>query len=126
MLVGFLQSLNFCQLVEPSVLEITNLQTTPSHSTADLLFFPDLVQSERTRQPHSAWSTRVWLGVWGVWILSSTLVLASFMSSSSLSPIDSHSLSDARLLHLFVVSSEGAMSGRTASLGQTLIHRNTH
>ena len=47
MLVGFLQSLNFCQLVEPSVLEITNLQTTPSHSTADLLFFPDLVQSER-------------------------------------------------------------------------------
>ena len=47
MLVGFLQSLNFCQLVEPSVLEITNLQTTPSHSTADLLFFPGLVQSER-------------------------------------------------------------------------------
>ena len=47
MLVGFLQSLNFCQLVEPSVLENTNLQTTPSHSTADLLFFPGLVQSER-------------------------------------------------------------------------------
>ena len=47
MLVGFLQSLNFCQPVEPSVLEITNLQTTPSHSTADLLFFPGLVQSER-------------------------------------------------------------------------------
>ena len=47
MLVGFLQSLNFCQPVEPSVLENTNLQTTPSHSTADLLFFPGLVQSER-------------------------------------------------------------------------------
>ena len=47
MLVGFLQSLNFCQLVEPSVLENTNLQTTPSHSTADLLFFPGLVQSKR-------------------------------------------------------------------------------
>ena len=44
MLVGFLQSLNFCQPVEPSVL---NLQTTPSYSTADLLFFPGLVQSER-------------------------------------------------------------------------------
>ena len=47
MLVGFLQSLNFCRPVEPSVLENTNLQTTPSHSTADLLFFPGLVQSER-------------------------------------------------------------------------------
>ena len=47
MLVDFLQSLNFCQLVEPSVLENTNLQTTPSHSTADLLFFPGLIQSKR-------------------------------------------------------------------------------
>ena len=47
MLVGFLQSLNFCRPVEPSVLENTNLQTTPSHSTADLLFFSGLVQSER-------------------------------------------------------------------------------
>ena len=47
MLVGFLQSLDFCRPVEPSVLENTNLQTTPSHSTADLLFFPGLVQSER-------------------------------------------------------------------------------
>ena len=47
MLVGFLHSLNFCRPVEPSVLENTNLQTTPSHSTADLLFFPGLVQSER-------------------------------------------------------------------------------
>ena len=47
MLVGFLQSLNFCRPVEPSVLENTNLQTTPSHSTANLLFFPGLVQSER-------------------------------------------------------------------------------
>ena len=47
MLVGFLKSLNFCRPVEPSVLENTNLQTTPSHSTADLLFFPGLIQSER-------------------------------------------------------------------------------
>ena len=47
MLVGFLQSLNFCRPVEPSVLENTNLQTTLSHSTADLLFFPGLIQSER-------------------------------------------------------------------------------
>ena len=46
MLVGFLQSLDFCRPVEPSVLENTNLQTTPSHSTADL-FFPGLVQTER-------------------------------------------------------------------------------
>ena len=47
MLVGFLHSLDFCRLVGPSVLENTNLQTTPSHSTADLLFFPGLIQSER-------------------------------------------------------------------------------
>ena len=47
MLVGFLQSLDFCRRVEPSVLENTNLQTTPPHSKADLLFFPGLVQSER-------------------------------------------------------------------------------
>ena len=47
MLIGFLTSLDFCQPVEPSVLQYTNLQTTASHSTADLLFFPGLVQSER-------------------------------------------------------------------------------
>ena len=47
MLVGFLQLLNFCQPVDLSVLQYTNLKTTPSHSTADLLFFPGLVQSER-------------------------------------------------------------------------------
>ena len=47
MIVGFLTSLDFCRPVDPSVLQYTNLQTTPSHSTADLLFFPGLVQSER-------------------------------------------------------------------------------
>ena len=47
MLVGFLTSLDFCRPVDPSVLQYTNLQTTPSHSTADLLFFPGLIQSER-------------------------------------------------------------------------------
>ena len=47
MLVKFLSSLDFCRPVDPSVLQYTNLQTTPSHSTADLLFFPGLVQSER-------------------------------------------------------------------------------
>ena len=47
MLVGFLTSLDFCRPVDPSVLQYTNLQTTPSHSTAGLLFFPGLVQSER-------------------------------------------------------------------------------
>ena len=47
MLIGFLTSLDFCRPVDPSVLQYTNLQTTPSHSTADLLFFPGLVQSER-------------------------------------------------------------------------------
>ena len=47
MLVGFLTSMNFCRPVDQSVLQYTNLQTTPSHSTADLLFFPGLVKSER-------------------------------------------------------------------------------
>ena len=47
MLVGFLTSLDFCRPVDPSVLQYTNLQTTPSHSTANLLFFPGLIQSER-------------------------------------------------------------------------------
>ena len=47
MLIKFLTSLDFCRPVDPSVLQYTNLQTTPSHSTADLLFFPGLVQSER-------------------------------------------------------------------------------
>ena len=47
MLVGFLMSLQFCQPVDSSLLQYANLQTTPSHSTADLLFFPGLVQSER-------------------------------------------------------------------------------
>ena len=47
MLIGFLTSLDFCRPVDPSVLQYTNLQITPSHSTADLLFFPGLVQSVR-------------------------------------------------------------------------------
>ena len=47
MLTGFLVSLNFCRPVDPSVLQYTNLQTKPSQSTNDLLFFPGLVQSER-------------------------------------------------------------------------------
>ena len=49
MLIGFLESLDFCRSVDHSVLQYTNLQTTtPSDSTADqLLFFPGLIQSER-------------------------------------------------------------------------------
>ena len=60
MLVGFLTSLDFCRPVDPSVLQYTNLQTTPSHSTADLLFFPGLVQSERPDNLVQQ-STRVWM-----------------------------------------------------------------
>ena len=45
MLVGFMQALNFCRPIDPLILENTNLQI--SHSTADLLFFPGLVNSER-------------------------------------------------------------------------------
>ena len=47
MLVGFFISLDFCRPVDPSVLQYTNLQTTPSHSTGDLLFFPGFVKSKR-------------------------------------------------------------------------------
>ena len=116
MLVGFLQSLNFCQPVEPSVLENTNLKTTPSHSTADLLFFPGLVQSER---PDNLIHQGALEFGWCLRCVDPEQ-LASFISSSSLSPIDSHCLSNARLLQLFVVSSEGALSGIMASPGQTL------
>ena len=49
MLIGFLKSLNFCRPLDPSVLQYTNLQTTLPHSTADLLFFPGLVQSKRPK-----------------------------------------------------------------------------
>ena len=45
MLVGFLQSLNFCQQID--TLENTNLQATTPHSTGELLYFPGLVLSER-------------------------------------------------------------------------------
>ena len=48
MLIGFLKSLDFCHPVDPSVLQYTNLQTTPAYSTPDdLFFFPGLVQSQR-------------------------------------------------------------------------------
>ena len=47
MLVGFLVSLDFCLPVDSSVLQYTNLQTIPSHSTTNLLFFPGLIQSGR-------------------------------------------------------------------------------
>ena len=52
MLLGFLESLDFCRPVDPSVLQYTNLQTTAPGSqsaggTADLFFFPGLVQSKR-------------------------------------------------------------------------------
>ena len=48
MIIGFLTSLDFCLPVDQTVLQYTtNLQTTPSRSIADLLFFPGLIQSER-------------------------------------------------------------------------------
>ena len=46
MLIGFLESLDFCRPVDPLLLQYTNLQTTPSHSTDNLFFFPGLVQSQ--------------------------------------------------------------------------------
>ena len=45
MLLGFLESLDFCRPVDHSVLQYTNLRAT--HSTSNLLFFPGLVLSER-------------------------------------------------------------------------------
>ena len=48
MVVGFLKSLQFCRLLDPLVLQYTNLQTTPSYSTDNLYFFPGLVLSERS------------------------------------------------------------------------------
>ena len=47
MLIGVLTSLDFCRPIDFSMLQYTNLRTTPSHSTDDLLFFPGLIQLER-------------------------------------------------------------------------------
>ena len=47
MVVGFLKSLQFCCQVDHSVLQYTNLQTTLTSSTTDLIFFPGLIRSER-------------------------------------------------------------------------------
>ena len=49
MLVSFLESLHFCRSVDYAVLKNTNLRTTPSCLTTDLLFFPGLVQLERPK-----------------------------------------------------------------------------
>ena len=64
MLDGFLQSLNFCRPVMSPQEGGTGTPTSrphPGQSTADLLFFSGLIQSELTRQPRPAGSTRVWL-----------------------------------------------------------------
>ena len=49
MLASFLESLHFCRSVDYAVLKSTNLLTTPSCLTTDLLFFPGLVQLERPK-----------------------------------------------------------------------------
>ena len=85
MLVGFLISLQFCRPVDPSVLQYTNLQTTPSHSTADLLFFPGLVQSER---PDSL-----------VWQLGAHLKFGWCLKC-----MDPHEFFSSRFLHLLLLS----------------------
>ena len=48
MLIGFLESLDFCSPVEPSLMHHTNLEAAVDLSS-ELLFFPGLVRSER---PH--------------------------------------------------------------------------
>ena len=48
MLVGVFKSMEFCHPVDSSVLQYTNLLTTPTHSTAEgLLFFPSLIRLNR-------------------------------------------------------------------------------
>ena len=48
MLVGFLKSMEFCQPADSSVLQYTNLQTTPTQTAMEgLLFFPNLIQLDR-------------------------------------------------------------------------------
>ena len=47
MLVSFLLSLDFCRPVDPSLLQYTNLQATPTEITPNLFFFPGLNRSER-------------------------------------------------------------------------------
>ena len=119
MLIGFLTSLDFCRPVDPSVLQYTNLQTTPSHSTADLLFFPGLVQSERPDSLVQHLRALEFGWCLGCVDQSNSLVLASFIPSSLCCLSFTPSIRQ-MLPHLFVVSSEGVMSGKMASPGQTL------
>ena len=49
MLASFLESLHFCRSIDYAVLKNTNLLTTPSCLTTDLLFFPGLVQLQRPK-----------------------------------------------------------------------------
>ena len=49
MLIGVLTSLDFCRPIDFSMLQYTNLQTTPSHSTDNLLFFPGLIHDQLER-----------------------------------------------------------------------------
>ena len=83
MLLGFLESLNFCRPVDCSVLQYTNLQPTPSQSTADLFFFPGLVQSERP---------------------DNLIQQATLEFGWSLSCVDEHQFLSSRFLHMLLLS----------------------
>ena len=83
MLLGFLESLDFCRPVDPSVLQYTNLQTTPSQSTADLFFFPGLVQSERP---------------------DNLIQQATLEFGWSLGCVDEHQFLSSRFLHMLLLS----------------------
>ena len=83
MLLGFLESLDFCRPVDPSVLQYTNLQTTPSQSTADLFFFPGLVQSVRP---------------------DNLIQQATLEFGWSLGCVDEHQFLSSRFLHMLLLS----------------------
>ena len=83
MLLGFLESLDFCRPVDPSVLQYTNLQTTPSQSTADLFFFPGLVQSKRP---------------------DNLIQQATLQFGWSLGCVDEHQFLSSRFLHMLLLS----------------------
>ena len=71
MLVGFLQSLNFCQPVEPSVLENTN-QTLVLPAGQGYLVAP--TEQDQGRRGDQLWSERVWSGGWCSLVLRAQLV----------------------------------------------------
>ena len=114
MLVGCLESMEFCTRVDPSQLQSTTLESIKSFSSSadSHLFFPSLVKEHRP-------GDQGLVGVWGAVIHTSFLAIASYMFFSF--DLHSHFLWPARIVHsllLCVVSNDSARYGKMESAGR--------